>query len=368
MKNDFFHRLKQILLPNYFHALRQNLEHVVARVDEISDSNRNQTHRMEELQQEIDQKLELQQEIDQKLEQQQKQMLREIESLRNQLMAVDKRLDETFWTTANTEGKLESLRAMWVAETMSKYEDISSSKLFRSIRGLRELMHTKRPVDKQLIRTGRGEDGGYIMLDDFESCKVAYSFGIADDVSWDKYMAERGIDVYMYDHTIEGLPEENQHFHWQKTGVAGVYDSAVPELRTLPQLMEDNGHTGRSGMILKMDVEGAEWEVFRNLPAGFLNCFDQILLELHDMNSLEKYQDIAASLKTLNETHQLVHVHGNNCAHYLMCNGLVVPGAMECTYISKEKYSFKEDETFYPDELDASNDRRWPDIMLGRWG
>ena len=354
---SFVHKLKQMLLPRYFHVLRQNIDHLVQNVDhlvkraeEISFAAENQERIILELHRKIDRQ----------------QM--EIETLRNQLAQSGHRLEETFWNTARSEGKLESLRAMWTAETMSKYEDISSSKLSRTVRGLRALMHTRRPVDKNFIRTGRAEDGGYVMLDDFDSCKIAYSFGIADDVSWDRYMAERGVDVYMYDHTIEGLPEENPRFHWQKTGITGLYDRNVPELRTLPQLLQDNGHTDKSGMILKMDVEGAEWGVFAHLPVGFLQRFDQILLELHDMNSLEKYQDIVASLKMLNETHQLVHVHGNNCAHYLMCNGLVMPGAMECTYIRREKYSFCEDDTFYPDELDVSNDLRWPDIMLGRWG
>lgn len=58
------------------------------------------------------------------------------------------------------------------------------------------------------VRIGRKNDGGYVMFDDFESRKYAYSIGIADDVSWDRDIASRGLDVYMYDHTIQGLPEK----------------------------------------------------------------------------------------------------------------------------------------------------------------
>ena len=322
MSMGIFRKIKRMFLPNYFIALQKN-------IDELYAINREQARMLQDL---------------------------------------SAKLEETFWYISRNEVKTETLRAMWTAENMSKYEDISDSKLYRHIKGLRDLLKTKRPVGKKLIRTGRSTDGGYVMLDDLASCRVAYSFGISDDVSWDKSMAELGMDVYMYDHTIDGLPEENPHFHWHKTGLAGSYDGSMTELETLPRLLEANGHVGERNMILKMDIEGAEWDVFAKLPQGFLGKFDQILLELHDMILPERYQEIVQALEKLNETHQLAHVHGNNCAPYLMAKGLVMPNALECLYVSKDKYQFKKDETFYPDELDTRNDDRFPDIMMGRWG
>ena len=51
-------------------------------------------------------------------------------------------------------------------------------------------------------RVGKDFDGGYVMLADFEAATIdaAYSFGIADDVSWDEEIADRGIEVFMYDY------------------------------------------------------------------------------------------------------------------------------------------------------------------------
>ena len=54
------------------------------------------------------------------------------------------------------------------------------------------------------IKYGK-HDGGYILLDDFHEGSIAYSFGISTDVTWDKEMASRGYDVFMYDHTIDKL-------------------------------------------------------------------------------------------------------------------------------------------------------------------
>ena len=47
-----------------------------------------------------------------------------------------------------------------------------------------------------------------------------------------KELADRGIDVFMYDHTIDSLPYENNHFHWKKIGICGK-SSSENNLKTL---------------------------------------------------------------------------------------------------------------------------------------
>ena len=64
------------------------------------------------------------------------------------------------------------------------------------------LLLTKEVVGKQRILLGKKGNGCYVILDDFENIKYAYSFGIDNNVNFDKALADRGIDIYMYDHTI----------------------------------------------------------------------------------------------------------------------------------------------------------------------
>ena len=257
----------------------------------------------------------------------------------------------------------------WQLETMSRYGEVSAYKLVKHIARLHELMQVRSPKSEQwkLCRVGKGDDGGYVMLDKFEGSKIAYSFGICDDVSWDKLMAEQGYDIYMYDHTIGALPEENEKFHWQQIGLCGIYDQAHPELRTLPMLLEDNGHLGEKHMILKMDIEGAEWECFANLDNKYMEQFDQIVLELHNMNDMSRSELMEKALNRLNASHQLVHIHGNNCVPYQMAEGMVMPGVIECTYIKKDVCEFVDEARIFPDELDCANNALWPDIYLGKW-
>ena len=105
----------------------------------------------------------------------------------------------------------------------------------------RSVLQMMRPydlLDTPLVRIGRNFDGGYIMAEKFDGVDTAYSLGINDDVSWDFDIAQRGIDIYQYDHTITNLPFEHSRFHWSKTGIS---NSRGENVDTLESLIEKKG-------------------------------------------------------------------------------------------------------------------------------
>ena len=62
------------------------------------------------------------------------------------------------------------------------------------------LLCPKEVVGKKRVLAGPDREGGtYVMLDDFEDIKIVYSLGIDDNIDFDKAIADKGIDVYMYD-------------------------------------------------------------------------------------------------------------------------------------------------------------------------
>ena len=264
---------------------------------------------------------------------------------------------------------LQRLEGLWQSDAVARREGLEQFYPVKHIRRIRQYFRVMEPAGAKwgFCRLGRERDGGYIMLDDFEGRKIAYSFGISDDVSWDRDAAERGMDVYMYDHTIEGLPEENPGFHWQKIGLAGVYDETVPELKTLPMILEENGHQRESKMILKMDIEGAEWEFLAHAEEDLLGRFSQIAFEMHDLHRTELGDVMAEGLRRLNETHAPVHIHGNNTTRYIMHDGLVLPEVIESTWLNRREYDLKPSDKVFPTELDMANYERRPDIVLGCW-
>ena len=65
------------------------------------------------------------------------------------------------------------------------------------------LIMPKEVIGKKRILLGEKYDGCYVLLDDFINIKIAYSFGINRNIQFDKSLADKGIDIYMYDHTIK---------------------------------------------------------------------------------------------------------------------------------------------------------------------
>ncbi len=257
-------------------------------------------------------------------------------------------------------------------EVALKWGGVNESQ-FNYHKALHQLLHVRRITDNfKYERLGKNNDGGYIAVSDkngsLSSSKIAYSFGIADDVSFDLDLAARGYEVFQYDHTIEKLPQNNGHFHWKKSGLAASSNPSQ-KLETLENMLKANGHEHSSGIFLKMDIEGYEWEVFNSLSSDFLEKFDQIVIELHDNLDYDEkvIEKHLSALAKIAQTHQAVHVHANNAGYVNYCGNLVTPDLIEVTYVLKNKYKFSDDKVknvrLSLDHPNVSGD----DLELGFW-
>ncbi len=171
-------------------------------------------------------------------------------------------------------------------------------------------LHDLDDVSFEYKRIGSKRDGGYVMVCPMSTNKIAYSIGIFDNVDWDNEMVNNGYDVFMYDHTIECLPFSKEGFHWFKQGICG--GELRVDLRPITRMLLDNGHTSETGMVLKMDVEGYEWEVLDDISVKTLIQFDQIIMEMHGLVTGSNREQMVRCLKKLSSTHDLVHIHANN--------------------------------------------------------
>ena len=237
------------------------------------------------------------------------------------------------------------------------------------IKTVRDLLTIRKVAgQKNLVRVGREYDGGYIMLDDFANNMHAYSFGIADDVSWEEDISEKGMKVFMYDHTIEDLPKQVKGGVFHKIGISGK-DDLDNHLLSMETILDRNDDVEKDQLILKMDVEGAEWDFLRETSSDILECFAQMTFEFHSVLDLAKQKQIVDVLSKLNKTHQVIWVHANNCSHAYTADGLVLPNLLEATYVNKKKYRFSDyDKYILPMELDMPNLSDRNDILLGDFG
>jgi hypothetical protein len=215
------------------------------------------------------------------------------------------------------------------------------------------------------IRVGNeAGDGGYVMVDDFKEIVAVISAGIENDVSWDEQIANRGIDVYQFDHTVSGPPVANERFHFfrhkissQPTQYSDSIRSAVEKIPTLE---------GR--LILKIDIEGAEWEAFDAATVEDLRRFAQVVGEFHGFCNAADDVWRERAIRTIRKLHsifEVVHVHGNNWSPLQVIANVPFPEVIEITFANRSMYQFEDTTEVFPTPMDRPNDKGRPDIFLG---
>jgi hypothetical protein len=164
-----------------------------------------------------------------------------------------------------------------------------------------------------LKRFGSANDGGYLMCDNLsEGVQSAYSYGIGinDDFGCD-ISRRYGVPVHQYDCFNPARPTcRGGHFVFHAECIGPRTESTGGRFfDTLQNHISKNGHTGKR-LIVKIDVEGAEWDSLLATPDAVLDQIDQMLMELHGVNEPR----FLASVRRLKEKFYLVNLHFNNWA------------------------------------------------------
>ena len=231
----------------------------------------------------------------------------------------------------------------------------------------RQLLWLIRPesvVGRSKVRVGNPDgDGGYVMVDAFEGVAGALSVGIGGDVSWDLEIANRGITVFQYDHTVSGPPVPHPRFRFSSVGIAEA-GSAVSPFASLDQMVA--AIPGDGDVIAKLDVEGAEWPAMSSVSRQTMHRLGQMVIELHAPMTGDGAAGIGnlAILERIARTHAVVHVHANNYAGVSSLDGIHVPDALELTYVRRTGLDFVPCSEGYPTTLDRPNNPDCADIAM----
>lgn len=224
------------------------------------------------------------------------------------------------------------------------------------------------PRGQVLDRLGKAYDGGYVLADDFTEDMHVYSFGIANDVSFEMELAKRGLQIYLHDHTIHQLPEEHENFCFRKLGISHMDESQNQKL-SLQTLLAMNHDMENNQLILKMDVEGAEWDFLAEVSEQVLSRFRQITFELHRLTDISQSERILGGLEKLNRTHQLVWIHANNFGHIERAGeNLEIPAYVEATYLNRALYHTHKGSCCFPLPVDMPDCPYIEEYILGEWG
>ena len=223
------------------------------------------------------------------------------------------------------------------------------------------------PHERKVRIGGEPGDGSYVIVDRLHKSQPVMSFGVGPSINFEIGMAERGHDVFTFDHTIAEPPAgapprclvlRRHRERVQRTASAvyfgRAYEQVAARLRTAHS---QNG-----------DIEGDEWSVLGGASPDLLARFDQITFELHGLERIEDpaFNAVARNVfEILAKDFTLCDVHANNfCTVRVLAGCFPVPEALELTYIKSSLVTRAPSRTIYPTELDTPNFHQFPELLL----
>jgi len=148
------------------------------------------------------------------------------------------------------------------------------------------ILDAVRPVGLQnctLARVGSANDGGYLMCVNLAAAQSAYSYGVGPNDEWGCEVSTRyRVPVHQYDCYDPARPRcATGRFVFHNECIAARREVAESRaFDTLASQIARNGDAGKR-LVVKIDVEGAEWDALLATPDDVLARIDQLPIELH---------------------------------------------------------------------------------------
>jgi hypothetical protein len=163
----------------------------------------------------------------------------------------------------------------------------------------------------ELQRIGGPNDGGYLMCGNLiQGIQALYSYGIDTEDNWGcQLSAQLVVPVHQYDCFTSERPRCDKGYFVFHDECVGNRTDTVDGNRfdTVANQIARNGDSGRR-LLLKIDVEGAEWDSLMAAPDAVLDAIEQMPMEMHGVDE-RRFLDLVRRLKT---KFHLVNLHFNN--------------------------------------------------------
>jgi hypothetical protein len=218
------------------------------------------------------------------------------------------------------------------------------------------------------VRIGSLGDGGYVLPDDLAKISHVLSIGVGQEVSFDLHFAARDVPVHQYDPTVAAPPVPHPRFSFNRMAWG---ETEGDQSISLNRMLSENAMTDSNDVILKFDVEGAEWTAIRSVSVDVLKHFRIIVCELHGLNNLANAPFLAQAVDLvalLTANHTVVHVHANNCCGMTLVDGIPMPAVLELSLLRNDRSDFSPCMDPIPGPLDYPNMTDRPELVLNPFG
>lgn len=214
----------------------------------------------------------------------------------------------------------------------------------------------------QLARFGEANDGGYLMCANLlDGVQAGYSYGINGYDKWGCDTSTRlDVAVHQYDcfNTTQPACRSGKTIFHAECVAETAATVEGRRFDTLSSQLSRNGD-GSNHVVMKIDVEGAEWGSLLAAPDEVLARIDQLAIEFHwsrdDRDRWRQDDTYVLVVERLRKFFEVAHLHFNNAS----CTGDLAPfptWAYEALFVSKRLATVDPDRKVAgPHALDAPN-------------
>ena len=253
------------------------------------------------------------------------------------------------------------IRNQWRVASARQARRIEASRTAEVRKELFAEIQPVRVTNCELKRFGEPHDGGYpLCVNLLGAVKAGYSYGISGYDGWGCDVSRQlHVPVHQYDCfdlRAPSCPGGSTVFHGECVGTTRSTEDGRP-FDTLSDQFAHNGHDA-TPLVMKIDVEGAEWDSFLLAPDSVFTHIDQLDVEFHHVDD-PKY---VATMRRLKQFFYIAHVHYNNFS----CDPALRPfpsWAFEVLLVSK-RIAVTDGAPAPPTPgLDAANNPSWQDCQ-----
>jgi hypothetical protein len=206
---------------------------------------------------------------------------------------------------------------------------------YQRIKTLIELM-TPEKYKPKLIRFGSKFDGGYALAKPNKR-NILISGGISNNSDFETSICGQISYGYLFDHTIKvlNLSIKNYVFYRKKIVITKSDQYGV-------NLNDFISQVESKSVILKLDIEGDEWNVLSQLSTNNLLKCEQIVVEFHnllDIYDTKKFDLYVKVLTKIRENHKVININVNNYGASSMLFGEKISDVYEISFLRHDLYA-----------------------------
>lgn len=223
-------------------------------------------------------------------------------------------------------------------------------------------------TNHKLVRIGEKNDGGYLVPDILKNIKYCFSAGVGNTNKFEDDLKKFKIKSYLADFSVKKNLRNIADYNFLKKFISS-FDSK--NTKNINNWINDKITKKELNLsILKLDVEGSEYEILSCLNEEILKKLKIIIVEFHGLEMIgdENTNKILHSIKKkMLKYFYVVHIHPNNCCGIHNVSKFKIPSVLEVTYINKKNAKRKNGFCKIPNDLDSKNVLKEEKISLPRY-